>query len=444
MAAKETVICVHSNDTDYMLSLIERINKNKASPFHYKTYYIPATNEEEISKCIKYVKEEGKDCVISFSDTSSYVCAFVNERLGYPSPSPMSDVVGRDKYRTRMLVSEFEWCYGFNLGDPVDLVVQNVKTFPCMLKPALLFGGKGAFHCNDEPSLRAKLLEVSTDNAIVESVQALQNEVVPIPGVKDSDKSFHYMVEEFIETNGTGVYQYCMDVFVTRDGKIIPYSIFEEFLFQDGMFLGFVIPPIHFDGDTKPFEDYAIHIGNKLFNIGFKNQCFNIEMWRYPDGKFRLVEINPRVATPFVDLYEQYSGNNMFNDVTDLFLHNKEPTSTPLSVLKDRIAANTHEEQFAMSIDFSSRAMGVVSSIFNYDLLVDLSTKGYVVLFYTDRDCVLTEANATKLGKVITYVTIKGTWNEIVKEEKSLREKLYMGLPQYSDCFKYPKYFTVK
>ena len=70
--------------------------------------------------------------------------------------------------------------------------------------------------------------------------------------------------------------------------------------------------------------------------------------------------------------------------------------------------------------------------------------KGYVVLFYTDRDYVLTEANATKLGKVITYVTIKGTWSEIVKEEKSLREKLYMGLPQYSDCFKYPKYFTVK
>ena len=444
MAAKETVICVHSNDTDYMLSIIERINKNKASPFHYTMYYVPATDEEEISKCIKYVKEEGKDCVISLSESSSYLCALVNERLGYPSPSPLANVVCRDKYRTRMLVNEFEWCYGFNLGDPVDLVVQNVKTFPCMLKPALLFGGKGAFHCNDEPSLRAKLLEVSMDNAIVESVQALQNEVVPIPGVKDSNKSFHYMVEEFIETNGTGVYQYSMEVFVTRDGKIIPYSILEELLFQDGMFLGIVIPPIHFDGDTKPFEDYVIHIGNKLFNIGFKNQCFNIEMWRYPDGKFRLVEINPRVSTPCVDLYEQYSGNNMFDDVTDLFLRNKEPTSTPWSVLKDRIVANTHEEQFVMSIDFSSRAMGVVSSIFNYDLLVDLSTKGYVVLFYTDRDCVLTEVNATKLGIIITYVTIKGTWSEIVKEEKSLREKLYMGLPQYSDCFKYPKYFTVK
>ena len=334
-AKKETVICVHSFDTDYMLSLIERINQNKASPFHYKTYYIPATNEEEISKCIKYVKEEGKDCVISFSDTSSYVCTIINERLGYPSPSPLSNVVCCNKYRTRMLVSEFEWCYGFNLGDSVELVVQNVKTFPCMLKPTMLFAGMGAFRCNDEPSLRATLQAVSDDKAFRECVQALQNEILPIPGDEDSAKNVQYMVEEFIVTDGTDIHQFCMDVFVTRDGKVIPYSFMEMLFFQDGMILGYVIPPIHFEGDTKPFEDYAIQIGNKLFNMGFKKQGFNIEMWRYPDGKFRLIEINPRVTTPLVDFFEQYSGNNMFNDVTGLFLRNKEPPYTPLSVLKE-------------------------------------------------------------------------------------------------------------
>ena len=382
--------------------------------------------------------------MISFSDTSSYVCTIINERLGYPSPSPLSNVVCSNKYRTRMLVSEFEWCYGFNLDDPVDLVVQNVKTFPCMLKPTMLFAGKGAFRCDNEAFLRAKLQAVREDKAIRECVRDLQNEVLSIPGDKDADKNVQYMVEEFIVTEGKDIYQYCMDVFVTRDRKVIPYSFMEMLFFQDGMILGYSIPPIHFDGDTKPFEDYAIQIGKKLCNIGFKNQGFNIEIWRYPDGKFRLIEINPRVTTPLVDLFEQYSGNNMFNDVTNLFLRNQEPVYTPISVLKVRIAAHNHEEQYVMSIDFSSKAMGVVSSIFNYDLLEDLSTKGYVVLFYTGRDYVLTEVNATKLGKVITYVTIKGTWNEIVKEEKSLREKLYMGLPQYSDCFKYPKYFTVK
>ena len=57
-----------------------------------------------------YVKEEGKDCVLSFTDISSYACAIINERLNYPSPSPLSNVVCRDKYRTHiMLVSELEW-----------------------------------------------------------------------------------------------------------------------------------------------------------------------------------------------------------------------------------------------------------------------------------------------------------------------------------------------
>ena len=435
-----TVICVYSINTNYMLPLLEKINKSKESPFYFTTYYLPVINEETISECVKYVREEGKDCVVSLTDTSSYVCTIINERLGYPSPSPLSNVVCRDKYRTRMLVKEFEWCYGFNLGDPLELVVQNAHTFPCMLKPAMPFAGKSAFRCDNEAFLRSKLKDINGDKATLDCVQALQDEMLLIPaGEEYSGKNVQFLLEEFIETNGTGIYQYCIEVFVTKDGKIIPYSIFEEFIFQDGMFLGTVIPPVHFDGNIKPFEDYAIHIGKKLYNIGYKNQGFNIEFWRFPDGNFRLIEINPRVSTPSVDLYEQFSGRNIFIDVTNLVVHNKEPTHTPLSVLKDRLTTNNGEQEYVMFVDFSTRVMGVASSIFDYDLLEDLSTKGYVTLIYTMRDYVLTEVNATKVGMPFAYMIIKGTWNEIVKEEKSLRKDLYIK----PDNFKYPNYFTV-
>ena len=178
------------------------------------------------------------------------------------------------------------------------------------------------------------------------------------------------------------------------------------------------------------------------YNIGFKNQGFSFEFWRFPDAKSRLIEINPRLSKQTVNIDELYSGRNIFNDITNLLLYNTEPTHTPLSVLKDGLAANTYEEEYAFLIDLYSRATGLVSSIINYDLLEELSTKGYAVMFYADRDSILTEASATTLGKLIASVTIQGTWNEIVKEEKSLREKLYMGLPQYSECFVYPKYFT--
>lgn len=440
---KETVICVYSVNTNHILSLIDKINKEEA-PFYYKLYYMPVINEEAISKCIKYIQEEGKDCLLSFSETSSYVCAVINERLGYPSPSPLSNVICRNKYQTHVLVSESEWCYGFNLNDPVDLVVQNVKTFPCMLKPTMLCSGKGMFRCDDEASLRSKLQDINAYRDTIESIQAPQSEVIPTSGEIVVGKSVQYMVEEFIETNGTGVCQYYMEVFVTKEGKVLPYSLAEVFLFQNGMFLGTVIPPIHLVGGVKPFEDYANHIGDKLYDTGFKNQGFTIEFWRFPDGKFRLCEINPRVSPECVYIDELYSCRNIFNDVTNLFLHNKEPTYTPLSILMDSLAANKHEEEYTLLIDFSSKGTGLVSSILNYDLLEELSEKGYAIMFYVDRGYVLTEASATILGKLIASVTIKGTWNEVVKEEKLLREKLYMGLPQYSRCFEYPKYFTEK
>ena len=176
-AKKEVVICVYSVNTDYMLPCIERINKNKESPFYYMMYYIPVVDEEAICKCIAYVKEEGKDCVLSLSETSLYVCAIINERLGYPSPTPLTNGICQNKYQTRLFVSDFEWCYGFNLGDPVELVVQNVKTFPCILKPTMLCGGKGMFRCDDEVSLRSKLHDLNADKDIVENVQALQSQV---------------------------------------------------------------------------------------------------------------------------------------------------------------------------------------------------------------------------------------------------------------------------
>lgn len=396
-------------------------------------------------ECVKFVKLEGKDCVISISETSLYLCAIVNERLGYSSPSLQSISVCRNKYHTRKLVTDFEWCYGFNLGDPVEQVVKHVKSFPCMLKPTSLCAGKGAFRCDDEASLRFKLQIISDDKDSLENIQSVQSQLLPLSVENDSDSGENpdYMVEEFIETWGTGIYQYFMEVFVTKEGKVIPYTLAEVFVFQGGMFLGTVIPPIHANGGIKPFEDHAIHIGGKLYNVGFKNQGFSLEFWRFPNCMFRLIEINPRVSPTTFDLHEQYSGSNIFNDVTDLMVHNKEPKYTPMSALKKQMTV-TDTDDYTFLIDFSSRATGLVSSVFNYDLLEDLSAKGHVVLFLTDRDVVLTEANATTLGKAIAFVTIKGTWNEIVNEEKSLRQKLYMGLPQYSECFKYPNYFTLK
>src|SRR5260370_26584223 len=53
--------------------------------------------------------------------------------------------------------------------------------------------------------------------------------------------------------------------------------------------------------------------------IGFDHGLFNVELfWRPRDGAVRIVEINPRLAAQFADLYEKVDGTNPYGVLADL------------------------------------------------------------------------------------------------------------------------------
>ena len=442
---KENVIYLSQSRSSHVVpvSFTQHCNEIEGSPYYYQMYYMPAVNEEEIEKCVKYLQAQGKDCVISFNETTSFAAAVINKHLGYPSPSPLSNIYGLNKVLTRCLVDDFEWFFGFNLDDDVESWIKNVKSYPCMMKATMLSGGRASFRCNDEASLRSSLDAILSDNAMCRMLKESHSDAVKILGsFKEAEKFTQYMVEEFITTKGTTTRQFCMEAFVTENGKVIPYSLVEELFFTNGVFIGHIIPPVHFDGDFQACDDYIIDIGKKLYQLGFKNQAFNIEFWRFSDGKFRLIEINPRCATPYYILYMEYSGNNLLNDVSSLFLHGKEPASTPLSKLKEQWSSGKSDKHYTISADLASVSLGKASELFNFDLLDQLSSEGTMMYYLIPRDHVLTKMNQTASGTLVCSYILKGSWNDMVRNERDIRKRFYKDFSQCEEAKEYPEYFV--
>ncbi|MBA3505968.1 MAG: ATP-grasp domain-containing protein [Betaproteobacteria bacterium] len=62
--------------------------------------------------------------------------------------------------------------------------------------------------------------------------------------------------------------------------------------------------------------------------LGFDHGCFNVELfWKPDDGTFKIIEINPRLAAQFGDLYEKVDGTNPYQLLADLSV-GREPRWT--------------------------------------------------------------------------------------------------------------------
>ena len=443
---KEKVIVLDGGSTNWVMDVLSRLSKEKGYPYSYEIYPIASTNKETLETCIQYVQSQGKHCVLSLTEETVLAQCFVNERLGYPCPSVLSTVYCLNKLLTRSLINDFKWFSGFNLDDDIEEIVKKVIAYPCMLKPTMLYLGLGAFRCNDEAALRANWRKVKDNLQLCTQVIEKHTELVSIlTSIGNTDlagKCTQYMVEEFIETQDCETYQYCMEAYVTKDGKVIPYSLVEEILFKNGMLLTDITPPYHFDGNFKPFEDYIVEIGKKLYGLGFRNQSFNIEFWQFSDGSFRLIEINPRNSFSYWYIFKTFSDNDLFHDVADLFLRNKLPTKTPITESKRQWSLCQGEDmQHAAGVSLTTLARGKRSDLFDYDYLKKLSKDGVRIHYVDSEDSIIADADITMNGGSTAQVTLKGSWKEVVAGARNLRERFYKDMSNcveaslYPDCF---------
>ena len=315
------------------------------------------------------------------------------------------------------------------------------------VKATMLAGGMLSFHCANEAALCSNLRITKADHTSREKNSSFSSEAISIlRNIKEEkliDKCTEHMIEEYVDINVKGTYQYCMEGFVSREGKVISYSLVEEVFFKNMMLLGHIIPPIHFDGNFEPFESFMEWVSEKLSCLGFQNQAFDVEFWQLPDGSFRIIEINPRMAASWYDLYHQYSGNNIYQDVASFVHHGIELEKTPLSHLKHMwpISGRNHAHSFQAVL--TTRTTGRVGDVFDLDFLHDRIANGLIGFIRLSKDDILYKAHSTAPGTIVSNVTLKGSWSEIVTEEKRLRKKLYNDKDQFCEA-EYPDCFTAQ
>ena len=445
---KEKVIVLDCGSTNWVVDILSKLTKEVGYPYSYEIYPIASTNKETLKDCLQYVQSQGKHCVLSLTEETVLAQCFVNESLGYPCPSVLSTVYCLNKLLTRSFINDFKWFSGFNLEDDIEEIVQKVVAYPCMLKPTMLCRGNGSFRCNDEASFRSNWRKVKVNPQICHAVRHNHSQLVSLlTTIQQPDlagKCTHYIVEEFVKIEGNETYQYCMEAYVTKDGKVIPYSLVEELAFKNGMFLAHTIPPYHFDGNFQCFEEYIVDIGTKLYCLGFKNQSFNIEFWQFPDGSFRLIEINPRNSQSYSDIFKMYSGNDIFHDVADLFLCNQLPVKSPFTELKQQWYLGQGKDlQYTAGIPCTTLARGRRSDLFNYDYLEELSDKGVPVHYFNPKDAILTDVDATLNGGSTVLITMKGSWKEIVTGARNFRKRFYKDMSNCVEGSLYPGCFDL-
>ena len=249
-----------------------------------------------------------------------------------------------------------------------------------------------------------------------------------------------YVIEEYIDIDADGTYHYCMEGFIgSRDGEVVIYSLVEELYFKDKMLLGYIIPPIHFNGSFEPFEVLMESVGRRMWELGFQNQAFDIEFWQLPDGSFWITEVNLRMAPVFYDLYHLYSGNNLYEDVANHVFFGSEPEKSPFSHLKHMWSNSKRNHTHSFQMTLTTQARGKVQDVLDMDFFQVYISNGRVPGFVRiSNDDVLEGVRSIMHG----VITLEGSWNDIVTEAKRFREAFYKDKEQFYEADKYPDYFV--
>ncbi len=98
------------------------------------------------------------------------------------------------------------------------------------------------------------------------------------------------------------VYKQNVTIFGITDSVMLPNSIsFKQFNYPSSL--------------PRQVQETIIAIASKLIKgIGFNNGCFNIECIYNPDSNsVHVIEMNPRLASQFADLYEKVDGFNSYD-----------------------------------------------------------------------------------------------------------------------------------
>lgn len=259
---------------------------------------------------VKYQKEPLAGIISSDDYPGATIASIVAKALNLPAPHPEIVLLCQHKYYSRVAQNK-------HIPEAVprfELLSSTSPTcslpYPFFLKPV-----KSFFSCFAQPILNSK--EFRTIKKTLPSSLFLS----PFNQLLQTYTSFeydacHWIAEELLEgLQGT------VEGFV-YDGEVSFMGIVDSIMYPETIcFKRFEYPSSLPESVQKRIEAYASRC---MQGLGFNNGMFNIEFFYHPlKDTIHIIEINPRMASQFADLYEKVDGTNSYEVLLSIATRNK-------------------------------------------------------------------------------------------------------------------------
>jgi biotin carboxylase len=250
--------------------------------------------------------------VISTDDyPGAALAAAIAKRLGLPGPDPAVTLICQHKYLARLAQEKLvpDAVPSFTLIDVAPgAPLPGGLSFPLFVKPVKSFFSIGAERV-DEPSALAALFPrwAALDQFFAPLDELLQRYAGARIGTK------RLIAEGLLKGE-----QVTVEGFV-HGGKATIIGVVDSVMFPGTLaFARFDYPSALSEDVQRRMVDIAATV---MPGLGFDNGLFNIEMMYDPESDaISIIEINPRMASQFADLYEKVDGTNSYAVLLDIAL----------------------------------------------------------------------------------------------------------------------------
>lgn len=257
--------------------------------------------------------------VISTDDyPGSALAAIIAQELGLPGPDPRAVLVAQHKYLSRLKQAEAvpEAVPPFLLIDTAEGgELPEERLFPLFVKPVKSFFSIGA----EKVGSRAEL------EALLPRWRDCDEFFLPLERMLERHLGQHIGSRRLIAEGVLEGVQVTVEGFAFR-GRATVMGVVDSVMFPGTIAFSRFDYPSCLPGEVQArMADVA---AKAVQAFGFDNGLFNIEMmYDARADRISIIEINPRMASQFADLYEKVDGTSSYRVLLDI-AEGREPRFT--------------------------------------------------------------------------------------------------------------------
>lgn len=262
-----------------------------------------------IDQIIDTYKNDSLSGVIASDDyPGSTIASVVAKELQLPGPDPRAVLLCQHKYYSRVAQQKYvpEAVPAFSIVDPLTMKQQPPPLpFPFFIKPV-----KSYFSCN--ANMIKSLEDLLSLNNHVPSQAFFKPFNQLLSRYTDFKYDGHHLIAEELMTGHQCTFEGCM-----YHGKMYALGVVDSIMYPGTMsFKRFEYPSSLPQDVQQRMESISSRC---MQGMGFDNGMFNIEFFYDADNNtLKIIEINPRMASQFADLYEKVDGTNSYQVALDI------------------------------------------------------------------------------------------------------------------------------